>query len=363
MGRADFWKDGDWNSICDQCGYKYKASQLKLQWNGLRTCCRCFDLRNPQDFVKGVQDVQQTPFTRPDTPPSFVPVAVAEPDTTPTAAFSYSAVYNTITFTDLSTEVSDTSLVTWSWDFGDGSTSTLQNPVHIYTNAGNYTITLKVTNVYGSDTTSQDIDVQVLFLLDTFTGSGNLSTHIGETGAVWTSQSGQPLTWFPLSGGQVTLNQLATSGYVSASGTPSGLNYSMEATVTFQDWTASLSEIPITYLFGVDDFNNFFGFELDITGQDLGSGKKIYLSLYTDNGSGGTSTTLVDTGMVAGVAFTAKVIVDTTGTIVTAYINDVQLAQTILSPGLPQATLVGMALGNPTDAASIVSFSSIQGIG
>ena len=48
---------------------------------------------------------------------------------------------------------------TWTWDFGDGSTSTLQNPVHTYLTTGTYTATLTVTNnVTGcSYTTEQDI--------------------------------------------------------------------------------------------------------------------------------------------------------------------------------------------------------------
>ena len=35
---------------------------------------------------------------------------------------------------------------TWSWDFGDGSTSTEQNPVHTYAKTGTYSVTLTVTN-------------------------------------------------------------------------------------------------------------------------------------------------------------------------------------------------------------------------
>ncbi|MBK7886173.1 MAG: PKD domain-containing protein [Bacteroidetes bacterium] len=38
---------------------------------------------------------------------------------------------------------------TWSWDLGDGTTSTLDNPVHTYTNPGSYTITLTVTTQSG----------------------------------------------------------------------------------------------------------------------------------------------------------------------------------------------------------------------
>lgn len=38
----------------------------------------------------------------------------------------------------------------WSWDFGDGNTSTEQNPEHNYTSAGNYTATLTVTDDEGN---------------------------------------------------------------------------------------------------------------------------------------------------------------------------------------------------------------------
>ncbi|WP_292349949.1 PKD domain-containing protein [Methanoregula sp. PtaU1.Bin006] len=43
----------------------------------------------------------------------------------------------------------------WLWDFGDGNTSTLKNPVHTYTGTGNYTVTLTVSNDLGSDTAVQ----------------------------------------------------------------------------------------------------------------------------------------------------------------------------------------------------------------
>jgi PKD repeat protein len=33
----------------------------------------------------------------------------------------------------------------WQWDFGDGTTSTAQNPLHMYTNSGKYTVSLTVT--------------------------------------------------------------------------------------------------------------------------------------------------------------------------------------------------------------------------
>lgn len=40
----------------------------------------------------------------------------------------------------------------WKWDFGDNTTSSAQNPTHIYTKAGTYTVTLTVSNYFDSDT-------------------------------------------------------------------------------------------------------------------------------------------------------------------------------------------------------------------
>lgn len=40
----------------------------------------------------------------------------------------------------------------FAWDFGDGSTSNEQEPVHVYTHAGTYAVTLTVSNAYGTDT-------------------------------------------------------------------------------------------------------------------------------------------------------------------------------------------------------------------
>lgn len=59
----------------------------------------------------------------------------------------------TVTFTDTSTGV----IAAWLWNFGDGNTSVLQNPVHVYTVAGIYTVTLTVTGVYGATSNASQI--------------------------------------------------------------------------------------------------------------------------------------------------------------------------------------------------------------
>jgi len=61
---------------------------------------------------------------------------------------------STITFTDFSSN----SPTSWAWNFGDGSSSTEQNPQHIFS-AGSYVVTLVVSNASGMDSITQSISV------------------------------------------------------------------------------------------------------------------------------------------------------------------------------------------------------------
>ena len=49
-------------------------------------------------------------------------------------------------------DMSANSPTAWAWDFGDGGTSTSQNPTYIYEYPGTYDVSLTVTNDYGSHT-------------------------------------------------------------------------------------------------------------------------------------------------------------------------------------------------------------------
>lgn len=70
----------------------------------------------------------------------------------PTAAFEANltegCLGSTIRFTDRSTDAAG-SITAWSWDFGDGTTSTQRNPSKQYTANGFYTVTLTVTSSTG----------------------------------------------------------------------------------------------------------------------------------------------------------------------------------------------------------------------
>ncbi|MCE4566625.1 PKD domain-containing protein [Maribellus sp. CM-23] len=63
----------------------------------------------------------------------------------PVAQFTYVAKYLTVSFTN-----STTYGVSYSWDFGDGETSTEENPVHVYAETGEYTVSLTATGLEGS---------------------------------------------------------------------------------------------------------------------------------------------------------------------------------------------------------------------
>lgn len=77
-------------------------------------------------------------------------ITVSEIGEPPIAGFSASETNieegYSVNFTDLSAN----SPTSWSWDFGDGGTSTGQNPSYTYNTQGTYTVQLTVSNTYGS---------------------------------------------------------------------------------------------------------------------------------------------------------------------------------------------------------------------
>lgn len=66
MSYAPSYKEGSWKAICESCGRIYKAEELRLRWDGFWVCPSDFEYRQPQDFVRGVPDIQTPPWTRPE---------------------------------------------------------------------------------------------------------------------------------------------------------------------------------------------------------------------------------------------------------------------------------------------------------
>ena len=69
----------------------------------------------------------------------------------PTCAFAGSPLTGVAPLAVDFTDASVGNITGWSWDFGDGGSSTSQNPSHSYTSAGTYTVSLSITGPGGSD--------------------------------------------------------------------------------------------------------------------------------------------------------------------------------------------------------------------
>ncbi len=75
-----------------------------------------------------------------------------------------------IEFTDCSSDAAS-----WLWDFGNGVTSTAQNPIHYYDAAGDYTVTLTVYSANEKKNDSKTMLIHVSDYRDKFIGTWNIS--------------------------------------------------------------------------------------------------------------------------------------------------------------------------------------------
>jgi PKD repeat protein len=175
-------------------------------------------------------------------------------DNSPVSAFSVSSTSITagqsVQFTDMSTN----SPTSWSWDFGDGEVSTQQNPSHMYSTAGSYTVSLTATNSFGSNTeteenyitvnepASEPIPTDGLVAYYPFNGNANDESGNGNNGTVYgatatTDRFGQEKKAYNFVGdnvNRITLSPFAPPSVISLSiwfypttSGPSGLNNSV----------------------------------------------------------------------------------------------------------------------------------------
>ncbi len=92
---------------------------------------------------------------------TFTQVAYIQLNTIPTTSWTYVEDQGTVTFTNTSTNATS-----YEWDFGDGNTSTEENPVHTYAAPGEYTVTLTAFNECGFASNSTVIQVNASAVLE-----------------------------------------------------------------------------------------------------------------------------------------------------------------------------------------------------
>lgn len=149
-----------------------------------------------------------------------------------------------VSFSDLSIN----NATSWLWDFGDGNTSTDQNPTHTYQNEGTYTVILTATNQFGSDVVSQTNYITV----DRPDGPAASGDFRCDAGSLSLSASGNgTLQWYDQASGGSSI------GSGSSFNTPS-----INTTTTYYVEDAVL---PTSY--GVGPANNTFGGGGNFTGD------------------------------------------------------------------------------------------------
>ncbi|MGA9188500.1 MAG: PKD domain-containing protein [Methanosarcina sp.] len=79
-------------------------------------------------------------------------ITVSEQPVLPVAKFSAKLTSGKVPLTVAFNDKSTGTPTKWKWTFGDGKSSTKQNPTHKYSKAGNHTMALTATNDAGSNT-------------------------------------------------------------------------------------------------------------------------------------------------------------------------------------------------------------------
>jgi PKD repeat protein len=175
----------------------------ELLYGGEHTCLiwRVFAKRG-----LGFSADQGSSASRADGTAAFdLPPICQEVFTPPTAAFSASeevTCTGIVAFTDESEDVPQA----WLWDFGDGNTSSDQNPIHIYQDAGDYTVTLTVSNTLGEDqVVATDL---ISYILPEDPETQDASGCAGELVSLSsTSTDGNPVRWLNEAGDQVGIGE------------------------------------------------------------------------------------------------------------------------------------------------------------
>jgi PKD repeat protein len=147
------------------------------------------------DFRVSVQSVSQS--TIKDTsdnyftiiPPSFKSAL------TPVSSFTSNVTSGISPFAVQFYDLSTNSPTSWSWNFGDGGTSTLKNPVHTYTSAGTYTVILTVTNANGSNTGFRRGYITVAAPTKTPVTTPSIRITSPNGGETWQRGTSRTVTW------------------------------------------------------------------------------------------------------------------------------------------------------------------------
>ena len=82
MGQADYFEEGQWNFYCQECGKKLKSGEARYRWDNFWVGPECWEIRNPQDYVRGIPDNPSVPWSTGNIPPKFIDTNAGPTQTT-----------------------------------------------------------------------------------------------------------------------------------------------------------------------------------------------------------------------------------------------------------------------------------------
>ena len=156
--------------------------------------------------------------------------------------------------------------LSYVWEFGDGTTSTLMNPTKVYASAGNYTIKLTTTNTYGSDV--KTIQVAVYGFTNATVNQSTLSSGSGSVTkqfVLTNSLSYNNFSWAVSNGGSGLFSNQGTVSFVF---TQAGY-YEVTVTGTNANGCTTSTIIPVTIASEEVNTGNGGGLESESLGDLL----------------------------------------------------------------------------------------------
>jgi parallel beta-helix repeat protein len=111
-------------------------------------------------------------------------ITITSDTSAPVASFTSDANSGQVPFTVKFTDTSTGKVSSWNWDFGDGSTSTDQNPIHTYVAEGSYTVTLTATGPGGSNTATSGKPIIASASLTSPSYNGGIPLTTAQNGTV-----------------------------------------------------------------------------------------------------------------------------------------------------------------------------------
>lgn len=159
----------------------------------------------------------------------------------PTPAFIHTITSGQATFNDISANTG--TYTSYLWNFGDGTTSTLQNPTHTYASAGAYLVKLKLTNAafMCSDSTIQSVNISGVACA----ANSNFAMVSTGTAQVWNAVPAYPWNVSAASwswGDGTTSNTLYTSHQYAAAGM---YNICLSVTISCGDTSTSCTSYSV----------------------------------------------------------------------------------------------------------------------